>query len=299
MVTDGRGTSDNDHTGAADLYPLGNSGLLMDAVGGIWSSRDNVFTSPHESNCPKGNCSDTPDYRLQNVAAVLAGGPYGPSDGIGHMNRALIMHSYRSGGLLLKPDVPLATLDAAFLGGNFNFNFDNGSGSRINPAHVWGTYSQIGSLRWSYIFPTGMSVDLTMTLQELDSTPALGYVLLDFWATNGRRPPASSINRVASASGSGSFVVPRSPPPFEQRQRQWHVPSFSTRSWEWVVLAWRSAEDCHCLYPAFQRHFGDGCNNCSYCDGRWRRRDASDAQRCVWRAGGCVGTASASQAGTG
>jgi hypothetical protein len=41
MVTNGRATSDNSHTGAADLYPLGTSGLLMGAVG-IWSSRDNV-----------------------------------------------------------------------------------------------------------------------------------------------------------------------------------------------------------------------------------------------------------------
>ena len=41
---------------------------------GLWTSRDNVFTSPHEPNCAKGNCT-SPDYRLQNVAAILGGGP--------------------------------------------------------------------------------------------------------------------------------------------------------------------------------------------------------------------------------
>jgi hypothetical protein len=72
-VTNGRGTSDNDHSSQADLYPLGHSGLLMGALG-LWTSRDNVFTSPHEPNCAKGNCT-SPDYRLQNVAAILGGGP--------------------------------------------------------------------------------------------------------------------------------------------------------------------------------------------------------------------------------
>ena len=37
-VTNGRGTSDNSHGGAADLYALGTSGLLMGAMG-LWSVR--------------------------------------------------------------------------------------------------------------------------------------------------------------------------------------------------------------------------------------------------------------------
>ena len=75
-VTNGRGTSDYSHGGAADLYALGTSGLLLGAVG-LWSSRDNVFTTAIEPGCvgtsTKSNCT-SPDFRLQNVAAVLSGG---------------------------------------------------------------------------------------------------------------------------------------------------------------------------------------------------------------------------------
>ena len=77
-VTNARGTSDNDHSSQADLYPLGHSGLLSGAMG-IWNSRDNVFTSAAEPNCAKGACV-SPDFRLQNVAALLAGGPGASND---------------------------------------------------------------------------------------------------------------------------------------------------------------------------------------------------------------------------
>ena len=58
-VTNARGTSDNDHSSQADLYPLGHSGLLTGAMG-IWNSRDNVFTSAAEPNCAKGACVGGP-----------------------------------------------------------------------------------------------------------------------------------------------------------------------------------------------------------------------------------------------
>jgi hypothetical protein len=120
------------------------------------------------------------------------------------MNAALIMRSCRSDGVLLKTDVPLATLDAAFLGDNFD-------GHR-SPAHIWGTYSQLGPLRWSYILSVSTTSALTMTLKELDTPPGLDYVLLDFWATNGSSvPSAASMTRISSA-GAASFVVPKSPP---------------------------------------------------------------------------------------
>ena len=79
-VTNGRGTSDNTHGGAADLYAIGTSGLLLGAMG-LWSSRDNVFTTAVEPGCVgdgnRSNCT-SPDFRLQTVAAVLSGGPCVP-----------------------------------------------------------------------------------------------------------------------------------------------------------------------------------------------------------------------------
>ena len=136
---------------------------------GMSSSRDNVFTSTHEPNCAKGNCT-SPDYRLENVAALLAGGPYGPSDGIDFLNATEIARACRTDGVLLRADEPLATLGAAL-----TLNFDSPEGRcvcvcvcvcvllpvmstykidqflRGRGLLLWSTYSQIGALRWSYL----------------------------------------------------------------------------------------------------------------------------------------------------
>ena len=71
------------------------------------SSRDNVFTSAREPNCAKGNCT-SPDYRLENVAALLAGGPYGPSDGIDFLDAAEIAKACRTGASSLSLSLSLA-----------------------------------------------------------------------------------------------------------------------------------------------------------------------------------------------
>ena len=220
-VTNGRGTSDNSHGGAADLYALGTSGLLLGAMG-LWSSRDNVFTTAIEPGCvgnsTKSNCT-SPDFRLQNVAAVLSGGPYGPSDGIGYFNPELIARSCRSDGVLLKSDVPLAVTDFAFAA-----TFDNPR----EMVHVWASHSDIArnanggngdpapqatdaSLRWIYLLSVNILSNLEMSLTDLDASPGQDYMLLDFWANNGSTPTASSVTRVG-AKGGGAFTVPTSPP---------------------------------------------------------------------------------------
>ena len=227
-VTNGRGTSDNTHNGGADLYALGTSGLLMWAMG-LWSSRDNVYTTAVEPGCVgdgnQSNCT-SPDFRLQNVAAVLSGGPYGPSDGIGYLNAELIGRSCRSDGVLLKSDAPLAVTDFAFAAA-----FDTPHES----IHVWATHSQISgaklspigvsdannfndnananadtSLRWIYLLSINTPFNLEMSLAELEVTPGLDYIVLDFWATNGSAPSASSVKRIAAKDG--KFIVPMSPP---------------------------------------------------------------------------------------
>ena len=285
MVTNGRGTSDNSHGGAADLYALGTSGLLMGARNyltrvyhtirgvrhtrgagcflyiflvssshlharplvrtcrcvnetdlaaahalstgscqamGLWSSRDNVFTTAVEPGCVgdsnKSNCT-SPDYRLQNVAAVLSGGPYGPSDGIGFLNAALIGRSCRSDGVLLKSDAPLAVTDFAYA-----TTFDNPR----EAVHVWATHSDImagsapaspsvassAALRWLYILSINTPSSLEMSLSELGATPGLDYAVVDFWGTNGSVPSASSVQRVhvSAKAGGGKFTIPMSPP---------------------------------------------------------------------------------------
>jgi hypothetical protein len=248
-VTNGRGTSDNDHSSQADLYPLGHSGLLMGAVG-MWPSRDNVFTTANEPNCPKGtqrpvvtNCT-YPDYRLESVAALLAGGPYGPSDGIDDLNRGQIVRACRSDGVLLRADQPLATLDAALCVHHCpchltcppattwlisppihihihisltlappclsierrTLAFDSPRGRGLL---LWGTYSQIGALRWSYLLSVSTPTDNTLHLRDLDTTPALAYILRDVWADANGAGANGALRRIPQG---GSFRVPQSPP---------------------------------------------------------------------------------------
>jgi len=228
---------------------------------GMWSSRDNVFSSPFEPNCPKGNCT-SPDFRLQNVAAVLAGGPYGPSDGIGRLNKQLIMRSCRSDGvllkvsrdtcrgtatchslstaapqtlgltcslLLLKADRPLATTDAELL---TKFSADHSGRSAAAAGafrgHVWATHSALPGAgpknedeveaTWHYVLSVDTTADLPLTVADLTSGGGGGektggkcdYMILDFWASNGSAPSASSLSAVKSGA---KFIVPTSPPP--------------------------------------------------------------------------------------
>jgi hypothetical protein len=55
-----------------------------------------------------------PMVQTQSLLAFLAGGPYGPSDGVGGGNRSLIMRSCREDGLLLRADKPVTMMDSAF-----------------------------------------------------------------------------------------------------------------------------------------------------------------------------------------
>eukprot|EP00755_Sulcionema_specki_P019009 Sspe_Gene.68324::Locus_40308_Transcript_1_1_Confidence_1.000_Length_1877::g.68324::m.68324 len=137
-VTNGRASKDA--TGVPNLHlVLGLSGMLHWAVG-IWPSADNVWTSQVEGGDTR---PDAPGY--QSVLAVMVGGPYGPSDAVGAMNKSLIMRSCRSDGVLLKPDKPLTALESSFVAALDNYHFT-----------IWGTNSDVGGYRWGYV----MGLDL-------------------------------------------------------------------------------------------------------------------------------------------
>ena len=142
--------------------------------------------------------------RLCRTRTHLAfSGPYGPSDGLGLLNAELILRSCRADGVLLKPSAPLATLDAAFLGDAFE--------AARGPAHVWGTYAQIGALRWLYVLSVQTEADVPLTLSGMDATPGHEYRLFDFWGNNGSRPTA--VRRVAAGGG---WTAPKTPPPLSK-----------------------------------------------------------------------------------
>ena len=121
--SNGRATGDHVVRNAQRLLVLGWSGLLLSAVG-LYPSRDNVWTNS-TVNIKGMNNESTPE--LQTVAAMMAGGPYGPADVAGAMNKSLIMRSCRSDGVLLRADHAGTALDATW---KTSFN-------DFKPRHVW------------------------------------------------------------------------------------------------------------------------------------------------------------------
>ena len=75
---------------------------------------------------------------------------------------------------------------------------------------LWGTYTQIGSLRWAYLLSVNTPTANTLHLvKDLETTPELDYIVIDVWAVDGATPTASALQRVP-ASG-GRLTVPQSP----------------------------------------------------------------------------------------
>ena len=65
---------------------------------------------------PSGRRSSTlPCNRVQAIVVALSTGPVGFSDGVGFTNASLVMTTCRGDGVLLKPDRPLITTDAAMM----------------------------------------------------------------------------------------------------------------------------------------------------------------------------------------
>lgn len=136
------------------------------------ASRDNVWTN---STVTVPGLNPETDPEGQTAMAVLAGGPYGPADIAGSMNRSLIMRSCREDGVLLRADKPATAIDASW----------TSSFADLKPRHVWGTYSQIGSARWSYILALNLDEPLnSVPMVTLDDTPAgsaNGWVAYEGW----------------------------------------------------------------------------------------------------------------------
>jgi hypothetical protein len=174
-VTNGRATRDNhphlpqstslDPGNAGNGQVLGISGMLHYALG-IWPSRDNVWTNStvQEHGGPE------PMPKTQTLLAVLAGGPYGPSDAAGAGNKSLIMRSCRSDGVLLRADKPITMLDAAL---TTDAAFNREDPTSLAAVNVWGTHSDLpDGLRWSYVL--GLNLLKPFSVFPSDILPASG-----------------------------------------------------------------------------------------------------------------------------
>lgn len=88
------------------------------------------------------------------------GGPVGPGDKIGLMNRTLIMKSCNDEGLLLKPSKPATAIDAQIYGKALGFAYGpNGE--------VWSTYTKIGNFTFGIIFASDIKLSYSILPEQM------------------------------------------------------------------------------------------------------------------------------------
>lgn len=74
------------------------------------------------------------------------------------MNRSLVLRSCREDGVLLRADKPATAIDTSW-----SKSFDT-----LKPIHAWGTFSQVGSARWSYLLGLDLVDPLRIPVSTLD-----------------------------------------------------------------------------------------------------------------------------------
>jgi len=201
-VTNIRGSNDNMHADAMYMYSLGQNGLLLRGLG-MFEARDNVFTSSLEPGCGGSQNCTSPDFQLQNVAAMLAGGPFGPSDGVDFLNASMIARSCRPDGVLLRADRTFATSDAALL--------DPAAFAAVRHQFVWQTYSAPAASQgsvWVYVLSLIVASAMPAPLRRLGATPGLDYLA---WQPLAAADAGGAPATTPIAAG-GALSVPVSPP---------------------------------------------------------------------------------------
>ena len=188
QVTNGRGSKDA--TGDPDFHlVLGISGMLMYSMG-VWPSADNVWTNGTQGG------QERADPAYETLIAFLMGGPYGPGDMVGAMDRDLVMRTCRADGVLLRADKPLTHMDSTFLE-----IFKTG-----NAPNVWTTSSEVDGHRWTYML--GLNLHDTFTVASNDmrlGDNVTEYAVWEFWG--------GPQKGVAALTPSVTFMFPSCPEP--------------------------------------------------------------------------------------
>jgi hypothetical protein len=196
-VTNARATSDNTRN-YPSIQAMGQNGLLLYALG-IFASRDNVWTSLgdiKQDGCGNQDFCYEPNAHLDNAVAVLSGGPYGIADAMDFVNETVVAYSCRIDGLLLRPHLPLASLD-------FTFTDDDALGSS-----VWSAHDDFGSWRWSYVIGVDLKKDIAITPDRLTQGMPCSYELMVAWEVIIGEP----VQKVVPFSNSNAFMLPKSKP---------------------------------------------------------------------------------------
>ena len=155
---------------------------------GIFASRDNVWTtSPdiEQKGCGNKDFCYEPNAHLDNAVTVLSNGPYGVADAVDYVNRSLVMYGCREDGWMLRPQVPLASLDFMFM--------------EDPDLNVWAAHDDHEGYRWSYLLGVNLTKSVLITPERLGTK---GSMIA--W----RVVPGGTVSRAVGSP----FLLPESEP---------------------------------------------------------------------------------------
>jgi hypothetical protein len=167
--------------------------MLAHALG-LLPFKDVFWSTSHQPGNPY-NRSVEEKPGLEAAISTLTAGPVSPGDGIGFMDRELILRSCNADGLLLKPSRPIAPVDRTFLARAF--------GAEHGPdGVVLTTYAHVAGLRFDILL--GAVLNRTYPVMPRDllpgAAPAQARVAFTHdWAVGGGNTPLVRMQRFDEA----------------------------------------------------------------------------------------------------
>jgi len=160
-------------------WALGYTSMLHHALG-LFPFKDCFWSSnATQTGCVQKVCVE-PNAVLETLTAALSTGPVGPADKIGFLDKYNLMQTCRSDGVLLKPDIPLKTLDLVFSTGFKTgprlFNLSHAYSQQIVKDEKGNT-----AVFWHYILAADTEMPFSITLDDLGEPTNAQFVVFDYF----------------------------------------------------------------------------------------------------------------------
>ena len=136
-----------------DNWRIGGQSMLIDALG-LAPSKDSFWSTSAQPGNPYGVERYGAIPRLEAVVTTLSAGPYAVADGIGYVNKNLVMRSVMADGRLIQPSSPATPIDISILQQTFGGNHGPTGEVWFAPSVVSG-----GSHRFGYLLAAGVEQD--------------------------------------------------------------------------------------------------------------------------------------------
>ncbi|BFZ04181.1 hypothetical protein BsWGS_07220 [Bradybaena similaris] len=135
-------------------WSIGITSILVDALN-LAPFKDTFYTSERQPGDPYNGTE--PNTRLQALISTLSTGPVGPGDGIGYINKTLLMRCCDSNGLILKPAKPATAIDDEIKRAAFKSPYPGPDGN------VYTTHTSISGFFFGIVLGTNLNNNYSLT----------------------------------------------------------------------------------------------------------------------------------------